>query len=227
MPLSLSIHVGSAVHDGGLCATARDVARFGQLLADDGRSRTGEQVLPRWWTRDVLAGAADAKDAFAATSSFETGMPGGHYRHQLWVPFPDGQVVLALGIHGQMVYVDHATGIVGVKLSTWPMPQSPARFHDTLNAFRAIAAHLVGGTSARPAVRLTTRSRHDCTTPQAAQYRRNPKLLPYQRRAHLLRRPDRVQPARARPLGSAFQLHHLLRRLGRRAPADDHPENRA
>lgn len=134
--------VGNAVHDGGLNATARDVARFGQLLMDDGRSCTGEQILPPWWTTDVLAGASDGKDAFTATSSLETGMPGGHYRHQLWVPFPDRRVLLALGIHGQMVYIDQTSGTVGVKLSTWPVPQSATRFHDTLSAFEAISAHL-------------------------------------------------------------------------------------
>ena len=28
--------LGTALHDGGLCATARDLARFGQLLLDGG-----------------------------------------------------------------------------------------------------------------------------------------------------------------------------------------------
>ena len=92
---------GARTTHGGLCATARDVARFGQLLLDDGRAASGEQVLPEDWTRDVLAGAADGKDAFAATSSFDTGMPGGHYRHQLWVPFAAEQVMLALGFTGK------------------------------------------------------------------------------------------------------------------------------
>ena len=141
---------GDAVHDGGLCASIRDVARFGQLLLDDGRSLSGEQILPDWWTRDVLIGAADGKDAFAATSSDETGMPGGHYRHQLWVPFFDGRVVLGLGIYGQMVFVDQATGVVGVKFSSWPMPQSASRFHDTVGMFRAIAAHLASPIDQRP-----------------------------------------------------------------------------
>ena len=51
--------------------------------------------------------------------------------------------MLALGIHGQMLYVDLETRTVGVKLSTWPMPQHAARFHDTLATFQAIAHHLV------------------------------------------------------------------------------------
>ena len=36
--------VGTAVHDGGISATPRDLARFGQLLLDDGRA--GD---PRWF----------------------------------------------------------------------------------------------------------------------------------------------------------------------------------
>ena len=156
---------GAAIHDGGLCATARDVARFGQLLLDDGRARSGAQVLPDWWTQDVLTGAADAKDAFAHTSSFETGMPGGHYRHQLWVPFAGGQVVVALGIHGQMVYVDQATRTVGVKLSTWPLPQSADRFHDTLTAFGVIAAHLGQSSGVPYAAASRSTAFHPATPP--------------------------------------------------------------
>ena len=37
--------VGSAIHDGGMSATARDLARFGQLLLDDGFV-DGDEVVP-------------------------------------------------------------------------------------------------------------------------------------------------------------------------------------
>ena len=45
--------VGTAIHDGGISATARDLARFGQLLLDDGR--VGQtQVIPEKWLADSL-----------------------------------------------------------------------------------------------------------------------------------------------------------------------------
>ena len=51
--------LGAAVHDGGLCATARDVARFGQLLLDGGLvpDATGNtrRVVPPLWLRQAWA----------------------------------------------------------------------------------------------------------------------------------------------------------------------------
>ncbi|GAB3790437.1 serine hydrolase domain-containing protein [Nocardioides ungokensis] len=139
--------LGTAIHDGGLAATLRDVARFGQALLDDGRSPAGEQVLPAWWVRDTLDGGHDSKSAFAHSPSL-TGMPGGHYRNQIWVPYPDREVLLCLGIHGQMVLVDRVARTVGVKLSSWPVPLDPGRHLDTVAAFHAITDHLTGGDSA-------------------------------------------------------------------------------
>jgi CubicO group peptidase (beta-lactamase class C family) len=133
--------VGLAVHDGGLSAALRDLARFGQMLADGGRSMTGQQVLPAWWVRDTLAGDPDSRAAFAASPT-DTRMPGGMYRNSFWVPYPGSAVLLSLGIHGQMVYVNTAANMVGVKLSSWPVPQDPVMLLATLRAFDAITAHL-------------------------------------------------------------------------------------
>ena len=63
--------LGAAVHDGGLCATARDVARFGQMLLDGGAVPDGaggtRRVVPPRWLRQGWAVDADARAAFAAS----------------------------------------------------------------------------------------------------------------------------------------------------------------
>ena len=132
---------GTAVADGGLSATLADVGRLGELMRRNGVGPSGRQVAPEWFVADTLLGAEDSKDAFAATHA-PTGLPGGHYRNQVWVPFRMRTVMLALGIHGQMVYVNQRAQVVGVKLSTWPSAQNPHAFYDTLGAFDAVAQAL-------------------------------------------------------------------------------------
>jgi CubicO group peptidase (beta-lactamase class C family) len=133
--------VGTAIHDGGISATARDLARFGQLLLDDGRAgRT--QVIPETWLADSLNPQADVRAAFASSEN-EPVLPGGWYHNQFWfVPGSTGDVRLCLGIHGQMVHVDRATRTVAVKLSSWPEAQNGAHLIDTVRAFGAVGAHL-------------------------------------------------------------------------------------
>jgi CubicO group peptidase (beta-lactamase class C family) len=140
--------VGTAVHDGGLCASARDVARFGQLLLDggvvpDGAGGTRTVVPPRW-LRQGWAVDSDLRAAFAKSGA-EQAMPGGWYRNQFWFrPGEQGDVLLCLGIHGQMLHVSRRTRTVGVKFSTWPQAQHPAWLRDTLRAFDAVGAVLTG-----------------------------------------------------------------------------------
>jgi CubicO group peptidase (beta-lactamase class C family) len=140
--------LGTAVHDGGLCATARDVARFGQLLLDGGQVPDGtgsrRRVVPPQWLRRAWAVDADTRSAFAASPA-EWAFPGGWYRHQFWFrPGAYGDVLLGLGIYGQMLHVSRRTGTVCVKFSTWPDAQNPAYLEDTLRAFDAVGGFLAG-----------------------------------------------------------------------------------
>jgi CubicO group peptidase (beta-lactamase class C family) len=130
---------GAPFHDGGLSTTLRDLARFGQMLLEEGAAADGQQVVPASWIRDSYAGGPDSREAFAATVR-ETLMPGGMYRNQFWFPYPDRDLLLCLGIHGQMVYVNPAARVVGVKLSSWETPQNAALLSTTIAAFDAIAA---------------------------------------------------------------------------------------
>lgn len=72
-------------------------------------------------------------------------MPGGWYRNQFWfVPGDTGPVQLALGIHGQMVFVERSTGLVAVKLSSWPYPQDAQKLMGTVWALRQLGRVLEG-----------------------------------------------------------------------------------
>ena len=140
--------LGTAVHDGGLCATARDVARFGQMLLDGGLVPDGtggtRRVVPPQWLRRAWAVDSDVRAAFAASPA-EWAFPGGWYRHQFWFrPGDYGDVLLGLGIHGQMLHVSRRTNTVCVKFSTWPEAQNPAHLEDALRAFDAVGGFLAG-----------------------------------------------------------------------------------
>jgi len=140
--------LGTAVHDGGLCATTRDVARFGQMLLDGGVVPDGSggtrRVVPPRWLREGWAVNSDVRAAFAASPA-EASLPGGWYRNQFWFrPGSYGDVQLCLGIHGQMLHVSRRTNTVCVKFSSWPQAQNPAYLEDTLRAFDTVGGVLAG-----------------------------------------------------------------------------------
>jgi CubicO group peptidase (beta-lactamase class C family) len=130
---------GAGMYDGGISAALRDLARFGVMIQREGASLTGEQVVPASWVRDSYAGGPDSREAFALSPD-DNRMPGGMYRNQFWFPFPDRDVLLCLGIHGQMIYVNPAAGVVAAKVSSWPVPQDAVALFATIAAFDAIAA---------------------------------------------------------------------------------------
>lgn len=135
--------VGSAIHDGGMSARARDIARFGQLMLEDGYAGTAP-VVPSRWLRAARTLDPDIRGAFAASTS-EAVLSGGWYRNQFWfVPGSAGDLQVCLGIHGQMVLIDRSTRTVAVKMSTWPTAQAPASLVDTIRAFAAAGRHLAG-----------------------------------------------------------------------------------
>lgn len=129
---------GTGMFDGGISAALRDLVRFGVMLLHGGVSLTGERVLSPAWIDDTWTGGPDSRDAFASSDSAGL-MSGGMYRNQFWFPYADRPVLLALGIHGQMIYVNPLTRVVAAKLSSWPSPQDAWKLYSTLRAFDAIA----------------------------------------------------------------------------------------
>jgi len=131
---------GNPMADGGICATLRDVARFGQLYLQRGEVG-GRSVVPGDWIDDTIRGAADGAEAFLAGEGADGYPPGAHYRNFWWVREPAVPFYQASGINGQNIFVHVPSQTVVAKLSTWPTALNPAAI-PTREAVLAIVSAL-------------------------------------------------------------------------------------
>jgi CubicO group peptidase (beta-lactamase class C family) len=121
---------------GGLNATLRDYGRFGLMLANSGQAK-GRQVLPPDWIRDTCTSEHNLQN-----DSRKRLFPNGGYRNQFWLRDVSTRILMARGVHGQLIYVDPDNELVVVILSSWPEPASIDRSITALNLVDAIAATL-------------------------------------------------------------------------------------
>jgi CubicO group peptidase (beta-lactamase class C family) len=132
---------GNPMADGGISATLRDIARFGQLYLDRGQAG-GREVVPAGWIEDTVRGAADGPRAFAEGDE-RAGYPdGAHYRNCWWIRDPAVPFFHASGINGQNVFVHVPSQTVVAKLSTWPVAWTEELAGQAAAAALAIAEKL-------------------------------------------------------------------------------------
>ena len=132
---------GTCQADGGLNAALSDYARFGQMYLDDGFFN-GRQIVPADWVANCRRGDRDAfkplyGERFAA-------FPEAGYSRQWWVL--DGKTGrhAALGVFGQMIYIDPPSQVVAVKLSSWPDFLNDPMRGTTIRALEAMSRALAG-----------------------------------------------------------------------------------
>ena len=135
---------GNPMADGGVSATLRDLARFGQLFLR--RGRVGRRrVVPAWWVDDTVRGAPDGPRAFAEGDEGSGFPPGSHYRNCWWVRDPALPFFHGSGINGQGVFVHVPSQTVVAKLSTWPVAWGEELYGRTVAGVLAIADALAAG----------------------------------------------------------------------------------
>jgi CubicO group peptidase (beta-lactamase class C family) len=104
---------------GGLCATARDFARLGQLIVDNGQ-RGARQIVPAPVISDITDnGDADAWKNGEWGKSFASISTNMRYRSGWYLVDDQPKTMFAMGIHGQNLFIDRANRIVVAKLSSW------------------------------------------------------------------------------------------------------------
>lgn len=123
---------GYGLSCGGISASLRDMARFGLAMLNDGMV-AGRQVIPAAWIQDIRHGNHGLYDA----ENYKD-WPNGAYRNQFWVEDSRLGRHYCFGVFGQMVMVAPDTGMVAVKLSTWPDFVSPHYYNLTMAGLRAV-----------------------------------------------------------------------------------------
>lgn len=123
----------------GMSACARDLARFGEMLRNDG-FYNDQQILPASWVRDTRLGNDELRELFAA-SDYHGLLPNGHYTNQVWAD-RESDEIMCIGIHGQIIYIHRSKQLVCVKLSSHPYPTDLGLYGATYRALRALAAQI-------------------------------------------------------------------------------------
>ncbi|HET8746102.1 MAG TPA: serine hydrolase [Ramlibacter sp.] len=129
--------VGVPMGGGGLSATLRDLARFGQMMLREG-DWNGRQLVPAAVVADIRRGSDPAKFAKAGY----TLLPGYSYRNKWWVSHNELDAFEGRGIHGQRLYVAPKADMVVARFASHPVASSAANDPITLPAMLALGRML-------------------------------------------------------------------------------------
>jgi CubicO group peptidase (beta-lactamase class C family) len=127
--------IGTPLQGAGFNATARDLARFGEMLRKGGEFN-GQRIFDKAVLDDTLVKGGDREKFKASGMAFRGGYS---YRNQWWMLHnPDGAYEAA-GIHGQMIHINPAAEMVVVKLASHPVAGAGFTHAMTLKAWAALA----------------------------------------------------------------------------------------
>ena len=129
---------GTPFAGGGLNTGLRDLARFGEMLRQNGRFNS-QQIIPKAVVDDIRRGGS--REAFAQAGY--SLLPGWSYRNMWWVTHQPDSAFMARGVHGQRIYVNPQAGVVIVRYASHPVASNAANDPTTLPAFDAVARHLM------------------------------------------------------------------------------------
>lgn len=126
--------VGTPLQGAGLNATARDLARFGEMLRRGGEFN-GQRIFDKAVIDDLKRGG-DREKFKASGMAFR---PSYSYHNQWWILHNADGAFEASGVHGQMVHINPAAEMVVVKLSSHPVAGAGLTHPLTLKAWAALA----------------------------------------------------------------------------------------
>lgn len=127
---------GMQMAGGGLCASLRDLGRFGEMLRREGDWQ-GKQIIPASVVHEARTGGDPAKFPY-------TGLAGYSYRNMWWVSHNELGAFEARGIHGQLLYVAPEAEMVIARFASHPMASGAAHNPITLPQMLSLGRVLRG-----------------------------------------------------------------------------------
>ncbi len=130
------------VATGGMNTTLRDAARFGMMIRDRGEY-VGQQVIPAAWVDATLEVSTELKASMRANPKYGEG-PWSAYHNMWWILDADAGEYCAVGIHGQVIYINRSADTVMVWFSSQPVASAAGNptFLAKLQAARELAVSL-------------------------------------------------------------------------------------
>ena len=130
--------IGTPFAGGGLNTGLRDLARFGEMIRNDGQY-LGQQIVPKAVVDDIRAGG----DKAAFVKGGYDLLKGGSYRNMWWVTHNQDGAFMARGVYGQRIYIDPKAEMVIVRYASNPVASNAANDPVTIPAFEALARQLI------------------------------------------------------------------------------------
>jgi CubicO group peptidase (beta-lactamase class C family) len=111
-------------------------------MAMSGGKLNGERVVSETWMKESTRPDAPFLEPSAANGNLG-------YAYQWWVPANTEGAFIAMGIYGQMIYVNPKREVVIVQTSAWKLPDEDASWAESVKVMDALAHRFLGNQSSK------------------------------------------------------------------------------
>jgi CubicO group peptidase (beta-lactamase class C family) len=134
-------NASTARASGGMYSTLRDAALFGLFILKRGNI-DGKQLVPADWIDETLRLTAADKERYARNDFYiKAGFPYVAYKNCWWIIDETKGEYVAVGVHGQLLYINRSAKMVIAYFPSQANPSAPGftNFFSKLNACRQLS----------------------------------------------------------------------------------------
>ncbi|NKF49135.1 serine hydrolase [Shewanella sp. WXL01] len=113
------------VASGGLNMATRDLARVGKVIVNKGKNYKGEQVIPQQFLDAIWAGNDEVRKAWTKGKEYALANDAWYKDQYRVLNIKDHKLLVMIGIHGQVLAIDKASGVIVAMNGGYPQTETP------------------------------------------------------------------------------------------------------